>query len=455
MATRKREEARENLTNSFVQKLKPVATRYSVADSQVLGLAVRVTPNGVKSFVVRGRSDDGRRIAVTLGGADALTVDAARKLAQAELTKIHQGEDPNRVKREARSKPKAVTFGDFLDTTYKKHLEDENMRARDNTLARLKSERTFGLWLKKPLTWITKQHVEAWQLDAKRRAAEADGIDYDDATTEQREAYKAVGNRHIMCLRAALSVAVKDGLLPSNPLSGYKLNTIIPEARTFTPEQQRKLFEEIDKRETRMREARDRHNAWLRDRSQPEVVLYGHFCDYVKPFVTVLFATGLRRGEALKLRWKDIDLESGRLTVPMEAAKTKRERTIPLTRTALDTLKTWRDQTESPFPDMPVFISSLHGKAIGDVKKVWNKLISDAGLPRLGLHAIRHTVATEVIGKTDLATTQKILGHSQITTTARYLHPDQDRMLKGLEGMDSRQSNVVQFPSKAEGESNA
>jgi len=82
---------------------------------------------------------------------------------------------------------------------------------------------------------------------------------------------------------------------------------------------------------------------------------------------------------------------------------------------------------------------------LGDIKKVWRKLLTDAELPPLRIHDIRHTVATEVLKRKDIAVVGKILGHKRITTTAIYLHPDEEQMLEGLEAMDDRQSNVTPF----------
>jgi integrase len=133
------------------------------------------------------------------------------------------------------------------------------------------------------------------------------------------------------------------------------------------------------------------------------------------------------------------------VTISTETAKTKRVRVIPLTSKARTALKGWKDQTEAPFPEFEVFVSDRTGGPLGDIKRVWRKLLKDAELPHLRLHDIRHTTATTALQHSDLKVVQSILGHAQITTTARYLHPDREQMRAALEGMDSRTDNVTRL----------
>lgn len=142
----------------------------------------------------------------------------------------------------------------------------------------------------------------------------------------------------------------------------------------------------------------------------------------------LIVSAGLRRGEALAMRWSDVALESGRITIRQTLVKTRRglmtnppktklsKRTIPLP-----------DFATAALSDVPA--RSRHGLVIStsrgdlvDPDLVWSdyrKLLRSAGLPRITLHDLRHTHASLLlksgVGLSDIS---RRLGHSTIRTTA-------------------------------------
>lgn len=97
-------------TDGYVRSLKPQAQRYSEWDTagDPRGLGVRVTPNGVKSYVLQAMTrPGGRQVLVTLGRVGSMRLPAARKAAWAALEQLQAGKDPNREKQTAG----ASTFG--------------------------------------------------------------------------------------------------------------------------------------------------------------------------------------------------------------------------------------------------------------------------------------------------------------------------------------------------------
>lgn len=480
------DKGRIKLNNRVIDGCKPKAAPYDVTDADTPQLVLRVTPAGHKSFFVRYRRKDGKQTRVKLGnvstdaaimGADVLlpgednpnatptlTVTQARSKAREILLSVEKGIDPAAKKRERREQEGPMTLRRFLDGPYASFVRT-NLRSAENTLDRLaaafddqkndKGEISHSGFLDRPLVDITAEAVNRWKAYRVSQALKDAGIKPKTAKSEDMEPFRAVGDRHIACLRSALSYAVVCGYLPTNPLKGergVKLQKVDPRKhiRPFTADEQTKLFKAVDAREERMRRDLAEWNAKRRESGTPELPEFGHFTDYVKPLLTLLFATGMRRGEALKLQWRDVNLDGATVTVRMENAKTKRERTIPLTRTAVEALRLWKAQCAAPFPESPVFTSNRHGGALGDIKKVWGKLLKDGGLPHLRVHDVRHTVATEALKRKDIAVVQKVLGHAQITTTARYLHPDEGQMREALEAMEDRRGNVVAFAQPAE-----
>jgi integrase len=146
--------------------------------------------------------------------------------------------------------------------------------------------------------------------------------------------------------------------------------------------------------------------------------------------------TGIRRGEAFTLSWRDVDLGAGVLTIRAENSKNGSSRTIPLNTTALETLRDWREHRQ--FPDSAlVFPHPRTGARLQDIDSIWESLTHAAGLTGVRLHDLRHTCATRLIKNgADVYTVKDILGHGSIAVTEIYLHTTDDRKSAAVQGID-------------------
>lgn len=92
---------RVRLTPERIRKAEPATTQqYFLRDTEVPGLAVRVTASGQKAFIIE-RKLSGRTVRMTLGSTDALLLGDARKDAAAKLAAMRDGRDPRVMKAEA------------------------------------------------------------------------------------------------------------------------------------------------------------------------------------------------------------------------------------------------------------------------------------------------------------------------------------------------------------------
>ena len=129
--------------------------------------------------------------------------------------------------------------------------------------------------------------------------------------------------------------------------------------------------------------------------------------------------TGIRRGEALALTWKNVNLKTGMLTVTGATAKSHHTRHIPLNNEARDTLKAWQNQTDAN----GFIFTANNGSQLGSVKKSWASILASAKITGFRWHDLRHHFASMlVMAGADLYVVKELLGHSTIAVTERYAH---------------------------------
>lgn len=159
---------------------------------------------------------------------------------------------------------------------------------------------------------------------------------------------------------------------------------------------------------------------------------------------TVALAVGLRRGEALGLRWADVDLDSGRLTVAQQvqheagkglvskAPKSRRPRTIGLPAFAVAALRAHaagqkRDRLLAGpgWWDSGLVFTTHAGGPVwpATVDDALHRIRDTAGVPGLTMHGLRHSCATLLLaqGVPERVITE-ILGHSSAALLKVYAH---------------------------------
>jgi integrase len=223
------------------------------------------------------------------------------------------------------------------------------------------------------------------------------------------EAYKAalraeIGPRQtdyiLSRLRRMFNLSIRTWeLCEKNPISGGKVKFFNVKARRdryVTPEEEAKILESAVPR--------------------------------LRPAIIFSIHTGLRQDELLSLTWSEVNLNVGRhgeIKVRGDIAKDREDRHIPLSATARSVLDSF------PHPhrqDVRVF-SGL-GSSRENLNGMWYRALDISGInedvprvQRITWHTLRHTFASRlVMAGVDLATVQKLMGHSSITTTMRYAH---------------------------------
>jgi integrase len=148
--------------------------------------------------------------------------------------------------------------------------------------------------------------------------------------------------------------------------------------------------------------------------------------------VRVTAYAGLRRGELVALRWRDVEFVSRKIIVrralsgetEVRSTKSRRARQVPLPDQAAAALERLNRRGEFTGPDDYVFASRL-GRRLDPsaLRRRFERARDAAGLEPVRFHDLRQTYGSLLVaGGIDLPSVKAAMGHSHITTTERYLH---------------------------------
>ena len=135
---------------------------------------------------------------------------------------------------------------------------------------------------------------------------------------------------------------------------------------------------------------------------------------HIKALINFAIATGMRRGEILRLDWHDINFETKTLFIPL--TKNGHSRTIPLSNQAISILRDIQDKNDTdkqrPFP--------LSDNA---AKLAWQRLLRRSGIDDLHFHDFRHEAISRFFERgLSVPEVALISGHRDFRMLFRYTH---------------------------------
>jgi integrase/recombinase XerC len=155
----------------------------------------------------------------------------------------------------------------------------------------------------------------------------------------------------------------------------------------------------------------------------------GHFQRHLGiTIVSILYGTGLRRGELERLNVADWNRDEG--TLRIDGQKTGQERIVPVPRIVYHCIESYLPHRQNHLIrhqrlDQPaLFLNRQGGRFKASmVSLMVRNTARRAGVPLHSLHQFRHTCASDLLASgATLPEVQRILGHSSVSTTMRYLH---------------------------------
>lgn len=213
-------------------------------------------------------------------------------------------------------------------------------------------------------------------------------------------------NREISILRKMFSIAVENGWIEKNPCIAVRVKPLREDSR-------RERFLEPQEEKSLLAQCKD-------DRA------------FLKPILICALHTGMRKGEILNLKWHNVDLDKGYITVTQ--TKSGRDRNIPISSTLKQHLRALHTSRSTDY----VFVNPETEKPYCDLKRSFGDILEKSKIKGLRFHDLRHTAATRMVAAgIDLIVVQDILGHACISTTMRYSHPVPERKMQAVMALDS------------------
>ena len=184
-------------------------------------------------------------------------------------------------------------------------------------------------------------------------------------------------------------------------------------------------------------------------KSELEAILTAPAQPRDRAFLMTVYAGGLRLSEATHLKTTDVDRP--RMQLRVRQGKGNKERVLPLSPRLLQELESyWRaGRKGQPGYDSPwLFLGDKPGEPIskGTGQNIYYRAVRRSKVRRKGgIHILRHSFATHCIENgLELTVVQRLLGHSSLLTTARYLHVTARRLGEVRSPLD-----LVELPSAA------
>lgn len=313
-----------------------------------------------------------------------------------------EGVDPSKINREDAKKALSIRKAEiaqgkfeieqtsksvFFEKLLKQYLEYSQSNKRPQSYER---DITSSKHLNRYFNGKKIQQITNWQVEKYK-------------SSRQKEAMKngklpaqATINRELAMIKHMFNKAVDWNMISNNPIAKVKL---FPEK----PKQLRVITEKEFKE------------------------LYNEASEFLQPILMIAVHTGLRRSEILNLKSSDINLKERYILV--RESKNGEIRHVPINSLLMKTLKSVINNTDSEY----LFVGPT-GEPVKSVKQGFWAALRRSGIPHIRFHDLRHSFGSNLsMAGVDIATIQELMGHKDISTTKRYLHPSPKHKKEAVE----------------------
>lgn len=227
--------------------------------------------------------------------------------------------------------------------------------------------------------------ISSWHIEKYKSKRKADGLSL------------STVNRELTVLKRIFNLGIKWNLINDNPVNGVKFFRI--------PIQKPRVLSE-----------------------EEFIMLYISASEHLKPILLVAISTGMRKGEILNLRWKDINFAENYIQVI--DSKNYESRDIPISKHLKRALLNLKEIDSGKD-----YLFCYHDKKpIKYIYRSFGTALKKAGINKYTFYSLRHTFATRaVMAGVDIVTLKELLGHKTIQMTMRYSHPSPEHKKKAVD----------------------
>ncbi|MHB1680312.1 MAG: tyrosine-type recombinase/integrase [bacterium] len=275
------------------------------------------------------------------------------------------------------------TFQEYID----------NIPNMPNTTARkiVASKHFLPVFGNKNISDITANDIKSYQL---ARRLEILNMPKNNGKRENEVSFRSV-NLEIVTILSFFSYCIEKGYIDKNPAAKIKKLNELSRLKTLSDEDIQKL-------------------------------IAGATNKLTMDLITFLIYTGCRKGEALNLRWHDVDLKNN--VIAIKGTKTKFNRHIPIHNHLKELLSDIEKNNDCEY------VFNKDGKKIGNFIKSFMTACKNAGIKDFHIHDLRHVFASKmVMGGTSLYITGELLGHRTTQMTKRYSHLVPETLKKAVD----------------------
>jgi|WetSurMetagenome_2_1015567.scaffolds.fasta_scaffold41786_3 integrase len=372
------------LTKRNVDAAEKAERRWTLWDSDLKGFGLRVEPSGAKTFIVRYRAGGGRRGTLRqfkIGSYGKLTPDQAREEAERILALAELGKDPQRERQQGRAE---LTVSELCDL----YLAEGVGTKKASTVAidQIRVDRHI-----KPLLG-SRKIGDITGADIQRVLRDVASGKVRNKATPHTRGGEGAASRTVGLLSGVFKFAVERRLCAENPVKGVKRFKDRKRERFLSPEELGRLGDAL--------------TGALAEGADPRHVA----------IIRILALSGARKNEIARLNKSEI--RDGGAWLQLEDSKTG-QKVIKLGAAAQEVLVPYLAADGSwifPDPRDP-------RQPIRNLDWFWVRIRKRAVLPDVRIHDLRHSYASAGIASgAGLYLIGKLLGHAQVSTTARYAH---------------------------------
>ncbi|WP_136796040.1 tyrosine-type recombinase/integrase [Desulfosediminicola ganghwensis] len=356
-----------NITNRSLQSVRPKSKPLFIRDTKVKGFAAKVNPSGSIKLIAEVRHEK-RTVRKTIGEYPGISLQDARAQTITFIQQVRTGKHREVTKKEV---PLYDLFQRYLLT----------VDLKQNTRKNYRQVIGFYLqdWLEIPVSSISREMVEKRFYKIRDKGIAGGKPTYSQATKVMR------------ILSALMNYAIGDEQIESNPVDVLRL----------------KKVDRSTRKRTSYLKASEAHHLLKRTEGDNHPVTQA---------IRLMLYTGMRKNEALRLRWSDLVDAEGISCLLIRDPKNGRDHYVPVSSHVNEVLQKAKNSTEHIFPS-----TQKKGACISDVRPTLSRLHDLTGLT-FRCHDLRRTFATRAteVG-IDYLMVKRLLNHKSNDITAQYI----------------------------------